>query len=264
MDAFFEKYYKFNPANVDRFTYSEVNALDYYTSKRHNNQRVIFGLTVANIGLALLIFSMAVVARLFPLVSLLSLVDLIIGAITYRVIRNYYWHNFCLKAIHRSQNTPFIPNPVSSLIDRSVIAQGISVSSLLISFGIALLVPEPPLPPPPPTMTPTPSITFTPTPTYTPSATFTPSLTPTSTPTHTPTNTPTPTLTPTFVYYVSSPRMVAVYVCPDITCEILATLDPESEMIVVNYDEAWVEIRLADGRIGFIASFLTSAEKPVP
>jgi hypothetical protein len=256
MDAFFEKHFKFNPANVDRFTYSEIDALEYYTAKRRNNQRVVLGLTVISIGLALLIFSVAVVARWLSFVFLLSVVVLIIGGVSYRIIRNYYWYNFCLKTIHRLQNIVFIPNSGSILIDRSAIAQGISMGNLVVSLSIALLVPAPPSPPPPPTITPTPSITFTPSQTYTPSATFTPTHTPTST------NTPTPTLTPTFVYYVSSPRTVAVYICPEVTCEVLATLDPETEMIVINDDGAWVEIRLADGRIGFIASFLASAEKP--
>lgn len=255
MDAFFEKHFKFNPANVDRFTYSDVDAIQYYTAKRRNHQYTLFGLTALSVALALVIFSMAVVARLLPIVFLLSIIVVLIGMLTYQIIRKYYWYNFCLKTVQTAQRVAFTPNPLSLLINRSVIAQGIGMGSLVLSFSIALLVPEPPPPPPPPTITPTPSITYTPSQTYTPSATFTPSVTPTST------YTPTPTLTPTFVYYVDSPRAVAVYVCPQVTCEVLATLDPQAEMIVVNYDEAWVEIRLADGRIGFIASFLTSTEK---
>jgi hypothetical protein len=256
MDSFFEKHFKFNPANVDRFTYSDVDAVGYYTAKRLRYQQIVFGLTILSIVLAVVIFSMAIVARLLPIVFLLSVVVLLVSMVTYQVIRNYYWHNFCLKTVQTAKNIAFTPNPLALLINRSVLAQGFSMGSLILSFSIALLVPEPPPPPPPPTITPTPSVTYTPSQTYTPSATFTPSMTPTST------HTPTPTLTPTFVYYVDSPRAVAVYVCPEVSCEVLATLDPQAEMIVLNYDEAWVEIRLADGRIGFIASFLTSADKP--
>ena len=262
MDSFFDKHFKFNPANVDRFTYSDVDAVAHYTAKRETYQRIVFGLTVLSVALAVLIFSMAVVARLLPLVFLLSVFVVLIGMITYRVIRNYYWHNFCLKTVQTAKNIAFTPNPLAILINRAVIAQGVSMGSLVLSFSIALLVPAPPPPPPPPTITPTPSITYTPSQTYTPSATFTASATLTPSMTPTSTYTPTPTLTPTFVYYVDSPRAVAVYVCPEVSCEVLATLDPQAEMVVINYDEAWVEIRLSDGRIGFIASFLTSVDKP--
>ena len=262
MDAFFDKHFKFNPVNVDRFTYSDVDAVQYYSAKRLGYQRIVIGLTILSVTIAIVIFSMAIVARLLGIVFLLSLLVLLIAMASYRIVRQYYWYNFCLKTVQTAKNIAFTPNPSAILLNRSVIVQGISMGSLVLSFSIALLVPAPPAPPPPPTITPTPSITYTPSQTYTPSATFTASATFTPSMTPTSTYTPTPTLTPTFVYYVNSPRTVAVYVCPQVSCEVLATLAPQSEMIVLNYDEAWVEIRLADGRIGFIASFLTSTEKP--
>ena len=243
MASFFERHFQFNPAKVDRFTYSEIDAIEYYTARRLRNQRLLLGLTVISVGLAIISFGFVIVTRqLFP-VFLMSIFILVIGGMSYRILRNYYWHNFSLKTIHQLQSSQFIPNPLSTLIDRAFIAQALSMISLIASFTIALIVPPPPGPPQPPTITPTPSITFT------PSATFTPS------------NTPPPSPTPTFVYYVDSPRTVAVYVCPQVTCEILATLEPSAEMIVVDDSEPWIEIRLADGRIGFIASFLTSVDE---
>ena len=104
MDAFFEKHFKFNPANVDRFTFSEVDALQYYSAKRLTNQRIVFGFTLLSMGLALLIFGMAIVARLLQFVFPLSLVVLMISGVLYRVIRGYYWHNFSLKTIQYPTN----------------------------------------------------------------------------------------------------------------------------------------------------------------
>lgn len=259
MDAFFEERFNFNPANVDRFTYSDVDAIHYYTAKRLNNRRVVLVLTFASIALAILIFSMSLFAALLGLIFLLSLVVVAIGVISFVVVRSYYWNNFSLKTVQHFRNQAFTPDEQAVLVPRSLIAQGISMGSLILSLSIVLLSPAPFAPPLP---TSTPTQTFTPTQTYTPPATLTPSISPTASDTPTATYTPTASLTPTYVYYVNSPRSVAVYVCPDVTCEILARLDPNAEMVVVNDDSAWVEIRLADGRIGFIATFLTSPEQP--
>lgn len=259
MDAFFEKTFNFNPANVDRFTYSDVNAVDHYTAKRITNRRVVMALTVASIALAILIFSMSLFADSLGMIFLLCLVVVGIGVLSFFIVRNYYWNNFSLKTVQQLRNQAFTPDILADFVPRSLMAQGVSMGSLVLSLSIALLSPAPFAPPPP---TATPTMTFTPTQTYTPTATFTPSISPTPSDTPTATYTPTPTLTPTYVYYVNSPRSVAVYVCPDVTCEILARLEPNAEMVVINDDSAWVEIRLGDGRIGFIATFLTRPEQP--
>lgn len=256
MESFFEGYFKFNPANVDRFTYSDVDAVAYYTLKRQRSQQILFGLTVISVALGILTFGLALFANFFLLIFALCLIVLTIGGVSFWFLRRYYWNNFSLKIVHRYQKSEYTPNLRAILIERSLIAQAASMGSLLISLSIAFLSPAPLGPPPPPTLTLTPSLT------YTPSITFTPSISPTASDTPTPTNTHTPTPTPTFVYYVSSPRTVAIYVCPDVSCEILAQLPPDSEMVVVNDDGAWVEIRLADSRIGYIASFLTSPDPP--
>lgn len=256
MDSFFEK--RFNPANVDRFTYDDTDAIAHYTQKRTNNYRVLLILTVINAGLAIMLFLVALIARLPGIVFLGAIVMLAIAGISYRMAQSYYWNNFSLKTVHRYRNTSFTPDVVGHLIPRFAIIQGVSIVSLLISFTIALIVPEPPAPPPPPTITPTPSITFTPSQTYTPSATFTPSLTPTATNTPSPTYTQSPTLTPTQFVYINSPRAVAIYVCPEVTCEVLAILEPDDDVAVVNQG-TWIEVKLSDGRRGFLASFLARA-----
>ena len=83
--------------------------------------------------------------------------------------------------------------------------------------------------------------------------TFTPTATPTAS------HTPLPTATPTPFVQVKTPRSVAIYVCPDVTCEILAVLEPQDTLALIARG-AWVEVKLSDGRRGFIPSFLVHDE----
>lgn len=243
MESFFER--NFNPAEVNRFVYDEIDAVEFYTQKLKTTYRILLGLTIFTVLLCVVMLLVALIARLPGIIVIGGFIALVITAVFYHQLRAYYWNNFSLRTVYRYQNTAYTSHPSSKYLQQLTIVQGISLASLLASLSISVLVPPPPPPPLPPTMTPTPTLT------YTPSLTFTPSITPTAS------NTPLPSATPTQFVLVDSPRQVAVYVCPEVRCEILAILEPEDSIAVVNRD-AWVEVKLEDGRRGFIPSFLVT------
>lgn len=121
-----------------------------------------------------------------------------------------------------------------------------------------------------PTLTPTHSVT--PSRTFTPSATYTPSVTPTITPTGehtiemingtpvltaTTTATPRPSLTPTgdgSLAYVNVDYRVNVRTGPGESNSILSSVGANDPLVVLgfNADQTWVNVRLRDGREGWI------------
>ena len=248
MEAYFER--RFNPAEVDRFVYSDIDAVKYYTQKRKKTQRIVLGLTTFTVLLCSTLLMLAFIGGSSFIILLGGLITIGISGIFYHQLRSYYWHNFCLKIVqHNQQATPNHEVKTSQML-RFIVIQSVSLASLLLSLSISVLVePITPVIPPTPSMTYTPTATHTPIWTYTPSMTFTPSATPTAT------HTPLPTATPTPFVQVASPRSVAIYVCPDVNCEVLAIREPQATLALIARG-AWVEVQLADGRRGFIPSFL--------
>ena len=107
-------------------------------------------------------------------------------------------------------------------------------------------------------------VTETPVPTRTPLPTFTYTPTLTSVP-PTETLSPTPTLTPTVSGIVTSLQAVNVREGPGTEFNILAALNPGTGVIVVgqNEDGTWLNVRLEDGREGWMSFRLVRIE-PTP
>ncbi len=103
----------------------------------------------------------------------------------------------------------------------------------------------------------TPRFTATPIPTRTPLPTFT--LTPSNTPiTPTPSDTPTPTATPPITGIVASLDTVNVREGPGVAFSAITFLTPGTGVEVLNQNEdgKWLNIRMEDGREGWIAASL--------
>jgi Bacterial SH3 domain len=103
----------------------------------------------------------------------------------------------------------------------------------------------------------TPRFTATPMPSRTPLPTFT--LTPSDTPiTPTPSNTPPPTATPPITGIVASLETVNVRNGPGINYTAIVALTPGTgvQVIATSSDGRWLNIRMEDGREGWIASSL--------
>lgn len=63
-------------------------------------------------------------------------------------------------------------------------------------------------------------------------------------------------------YYVNSESSVNIRSCANTTCETITALNRGDELQVTDDTGDWYEIQLVDGRVGYIASFLTSATRP--
>jgi hypothetical protein len=103
----------------------------------------------------------------------------------------------------------------------------------------------------------TPRFTATPVPSRTPLPTFT--LTPSNTPlSPTPSNTPTPTATPPITGIVASLQTVNVRQGPGIEFNAIIALTPGTGVMILgqNEDGRWLNIRLDDGREGWISAAL--------
>lgn len=114
----------------------------------------------------------------------------------------------------------------------------------------------------------TPRVTATPVPSWTPLPTYTPSPTETTEP-PTPTIEPTPTLTPTLQGIVQSLQRVNVRVGPGTEYDFLTSLPPGTGVIIIasNPDNTWYNIRLEDGREGWMSAgllFLPDTPTPFP
>ncbi len=113
-----------------------------------------------------------------------------------------------------------------------------------------------------------PRYTATPVPSRTPLPTFT--FTPTETPIPpTPTLSPTPTMTPTIVGIIQSLQRVNVREGPGTEFRELAALAPGTGVQVIgqNPDATWYNVRLEDGREGWVAArllFLQATSTPFP
>jgi hypothetical protein len=109
----------------------------------------------------------------------------------------------------------------------------------------------------------TPRFTATPVATRTPLPTFT--FTPTETPIPpTPTLSPTPTMTPTVVGIIQSLQRVNVREGPGVDFSGFTSLAPGSGVQIIgqNNDATWYNIRLEDGREGWVSSRLLFIEEP--
>jgi uncharacterized protein YgiM (DUF1202 family) len=87
---------------------------------------------------------------------------------------------------------------------------------------------------------------------------FTPSATPLP-PTSTPTNTPTPTMTPTpVVGVIVSNQPVNLRELPSIDAPIIQQVNPGTQITVIGFsgDEAWANVELNDGTVGWVSSTL--------
>ncbi|MBL8156363.1 MAG: SH3 domain-containing protein, partial [Anaerolineae bacterium] len=103
----------------------------------------------------------------------------------------------------------------------------------------------------------TPRFTATPVPSRTPLPTFT--LTPSNTPlSPTPSNTPTPTATPPITGIVASLQTVNVRQGPGTEFDSIIALTPGTGVMILgqNEDGRWLNIRLDDGREGWISAAL--------
>lgn len=103
----------------------------------------------------------------------------------------------------------------------------------------------------------TPRFTATPVPTRTPLPTFT--FTPSNTPvTPTPSNTPTPSATPPVTGIVASLETVNVREGPGVTFRAMTALVPGTgvEILAENPDGRWLNIKMEDGREGWISASL--------
>ena len=110
----------------------------------------------------------------------------------------------------------------------------------------------------------TPRFTATPVPSRTPLPTFT--LTPSDTPiTPTPSDTPTPTATPPITGIVASLQTVNVREGPGVNYSAIQALVPGTgvEILGQNEDGRWLNIRLDDGKQGWISSSLVY-RNPLP
>ncbi len=110
------------------------------------------------------------------------------------------------------------------------------------------------------TATPFPSNATAPTETYTPSATVIPP---------TPSDTPTPTVTPPIRGSVNSLQSINVRSGPGVTFETIEALRPATRLQVLgqNTDGSWLNIRMEDGREGWVSASLIRLEPtvtPVP
>lgn len=126
--------------------------------------------------------------------------------------------------------------------------------------------------PPTDTLQPAPSLTPRLTATIAPTSTDLPTFTPTATLTEIPptaTDTLTPTLTPTVFGIVSAVNRINVRTGPDVTSDLLTSL-PAGEGVQIigqNSDGSWYNVRLDDGREGWMASRFIRVEPsstPVP
>lgn len=119
-----------------------------------------------------------------------------------------------------------------------------------------------------PILSQTPRLTATPVPSRTPLPTFT--FTPTETvPPPTPSDTPSPTLTPTIIGIVSSVQRVNVREGPGLTYSDITSLAAGTEIQILgrDLDGTWYNIRMEDGREGWISSrlvFLPATATPFP
>src|SRR5262245_39931427 len=104
-------------------------------------------------------------------------------------------------------------------------------------------------------------VTETPVPTRTPLPTFTYTPTLTSVP-PTETLSPTPTLTPTVSGIVAWLQPVNVREGPDVNFNILTSINPGTGVIVIgqNPEGTWLNVRLEDGREGWMSSRLVRIE----
>lgn len=119
-----------------------------------------------------------------------------------------------------------------------------------------------------PILSQTPRSTATLVPSRTPLPTFTYTPTFTSIPAS-PTLSPTPTVTPTQVGIVQSLQRVNVRSAPDVSSENITSLAPGTGVQVIgrNEDTSWYNVRLEDGRVGWVAArllFLPPTETPFP
>jgi hypothetical protein len=114
----------------------------------------------------------------------------------------------------------------------------------------------------------TPRFTATPVPTRTPTPTLT--LTPTVSPIPpTPSNTPTPTVPPPVFGVVSSLQDVNIRSGPAVSFNAIEALSPNTrvEVLGISPDSSWFNIRMEDGREGWIASnllFVQPTATPFP
>ncbi|MEL6406584.1 MAG: SH3 domain-containing protein [Chloroflexota bacterium] len=110
----------------------------------------------------------------------------------------------------------------------------------------------------------TPRLTATIAPTNTPLPTFTPTATLTQIP-PSPTQTFTPTLTPTVFGIVSAVNRINVRTGPDVTSDLLTSLAAGDGVQIIgqNSDGSWYNVRLDDGREGWMASRFIRVE-PTP
>ncbi len=119
-----------------------------------------------------------------------------------------------------------------------------------------------------PILSQTPRLTATPVPSRTPLPTFT--FTPTETvPPPTPSNTPSPTLTPTIVGVIQSLQRVNVREGPGTTYDDITSLAAGTSIQILGRDPDgdWYNIRMEDGREGWISSrlvFLPPTATPFP
>ena len=120
------------------------------------------------------------------------------------------------------------------------------------------------------TLQPIPSLTQRVTATIRPTSTALPTFTPTPTVTLIPptaSDTPTPSLTPTVVGIVSAVEAINVRSGPDTNSNIITALPAGTGVQVIgqNSDGSWYNIRLEDGREGWMASrFIRVANTPTP
>ncbi len=63
-------------------------------------------------------------------------------------------------------------------------------------------------------------------------------------------------------YYVISDGGVNIRACPATSCEVLGTVDYGAVLRVADDQGEWLELRLDDGRIGFLAGWLASKDAP--
>ncbi len=119
--------------------------------------------------------------------------------------------------------------------------------------------------PAPPTVTLVPVVTATPLPTATPLASATPL--PSATATVPPSATPLPSATPTRSGLIDAVRSVNLRAGPGVSYAPLAALQPGDQVLLLAQDEdaSWQQVRLADGREGWVAaSLIAEADAPAP
>ncbi len=115
----------------------------------------------------------------------------------------------------------------------------------------------------PPTVTLVPAVTATPLPSKTPAATVTPLPSATTTPA--PSKTPMPSATPARSGLIDAVRSVNLRAGPGISYAPLAALQPGDQVTLLAQDAGagWHQVRLADGREGWVAaSLIAETESP--